>query len=172
MPGVNKAGGQRGRTKYWVFTGTAPKEHYFKEKKLSIAALLVTMNRYCWKRLYGRFPMYVQGYGYVSHYRCTDTMMSYSFREHMPLIVFIHKLFHTTVKRKWFNCSKHYASDSKAKKMLPGELILFLLWKRTHFLEEQGLSQLFRLCFDYICTPEAQGGKDRRKRMLFLSKQS
>lgn len=55
------------------------------------------------------------------------------------------KLFHTTVERKWFNCSKYYASDLKAKKMLLCRLVLFLLWKRVHFLEEQGSSQLFKL---------------------------
>lgn len=101
------------------------------------------MNRYCGKRLYGRFPVYVQGNGYALHYRCRT--LSYSLNEPGPSIVFIHKLFHTTVKKKWFNCSKYRASDLKAKKMLLGELILFLLWKRTHFLGEQGLSQLFKL---------------------------
>lgn len=143
MPGVNKVGGQRGGTEYCAFTGTVPKEHNVKQKMLCIAALLVRMKRYFWKRLYGRFPMYVQGYGFALHQRCW--IPSYSLSEHVPQIVFIHKLFHTTVKRKWFNCSKYYASALKAKKMLLGELILFLLWKMVHFLEEQGLSQLFKL---------------------------
>lgn len=75
-------GGQRGGTKYCVFTGTAPKEHNFKKKMLSVAALLETMTRCCWKRLYGTFSMYVQGSGHALHYRCW--ILSYSLSEYVP----------------------------------------------------------------------------------------
>ena len=86
---------------------------------------------------------YVQGNMYALHYRCW--VLSYSLNEYVPLCLFASYLFHTTVKRKQFNCSKYCASHSKPKKMLLGELVLFLLWKGAHFCGEQGLGQLFRL---------------------------